>query len=111
VTSTKSGAAELVVQNDAGSVCDARDAAALGGHMRALCDPALRSRQGGNARRAVEPLSAEAMTLARNLVTSEQYLLAIPVLDRALKASPANADAKSLLAKSYRELGCPRLAK
>jgi tetratricopeptide (TPR) repeat protein len=55
--------------------------------------------------------SSEAMTLARNLVTSEQYLLAIPVLDRALKASPANADAKSLLAKSYRELGCPRLAK
>src|SRR6185369_6067516 len=46
VTSTKSGAAELVARHDAGFVCDARDVAALGGHLRALTDPALRARLG-----------------------------------------------------------------
>jgi len=64
VTSTKSGAAELVIAADAGFVCPSRDVDALAGHMRALHDPALRERMGANARRAVVPLSPAAMTLA-----------------------------------------------
>jgi len=64
VTSTKSGAAEIVTEHDAGFVCDSRDATALAAHLRALDDAELRSRQGANARNAVLPLTPEAMTLA-----------------------------------------------
>jgi len=63
VTSTKSGAAELVTENDAGFVCASRDVAALTGHLRALQDDGTRARLGANARRAVEPLTTAAMTL------------------------------------------------
>jgi len=56
------------------------------------------------------PSSAQAMTLARSLVATEQYLFAIPVLDRALAANPKNAEAKSMLGDAYRALGCPSLA-
>jgi Flp pilus assembly protein TadD len=55
--------------------------------------------------------SPQAMTLARSLVASQQYLLAIPVLDRALRAKPDNVEAKSLLGETYRGLGCAALAK
>jgi len=55
--------------------------------------------------------SAEAMTLARSLVNGQQYLFAIPVLDRALQAQPNNPEAQSLLGETYRALGCPALAK
>jgi tetratricopeptide (TPR) repeat protein len=55
--------------------------------------------------------STEAMTLARSLVSSQQYLFAIPVLDRALQAQSKNADAKTMLGDTYRALGCPALAK
>jgi len=64
VTSTKSGAAEIVTEHDAGFVCESRDAAALAAHLRALDDAGLRARQGANARNAVLPLTPEAMTLA-----------------------------------------------
>jgi tetratricopeptide (TPR) repeat protein len=57
------------------------------------------------------PSSDEAMTLARTLVHSQQYVLAIPILDRALKDRADNADAKSMLQSVYRGLGCPSLAK
>ena len=62
VTSIKSGAAELALANDAGLVCPAGDAAGLAAHMRALHDPALRARMGGNGREAVLPLTSAAMT-------------------------------------------------
>jgi UDP-glucose:(heptosyl)LPS alpha-1,3-glucosyltransferase len=62
VTSTKSGAAELALANDAGLVCPAGDAAGLAAHMRALHDPALRARMGANGREAVLPLTSAAMT-------------------------------------------------
>jgi len=64
VTSTKSGAAEIVAGHDAGFVCDSRDATALAAHMRTLLDAATRARLGGHARAAVEPLTSDAMTLA-----------------------------------------------
>ncbi len=54
--------------------------------------------------------SEEAMTLARSLVTSEQFVFAIPVLDRAIQASPKDAEAKTLLKTAYRGLGCEALA-
>jgi len=63
VTSMKSGAAELVTENDAGFVCGSRDVAALAEHLRSLQDAGTRSRLGANARRAVEPLTTDAMTL------------------------------------------------
>ena len=63
VTSTTSGAAELVTENDAGFVCASRDVAALTEHLRALQDADTRARLGANARRAVEPLTTAAMTL------------------------------------------------
>jgi Flp pilus assembly protein TadD len=54
--------------------------------------------------------SEEAMTLARRLVDSQQFVLAIPVLDRAIQASPQNAEAKSMLKTTFKELGCEPLA-
>jgi len=57
------------------------------------------------------PASSEAVTLARSLVASQQYLLAIPVLDRAQQADPKNAEVKSMLGETYRGLGCAGLAK
>jgi UDP-glucose:(heptosyl)LPS alpha-1,3-glucosyltransferase len=63
VTSTKSGAAELVTENDAGFVCVSRDVTALAEHLRTLQDADTRARLGANARRAVEPLTTAAMTL------------------------------------------------
>ncbi len=63
LTSTRSGAAELVMDHDAGFVCDARDVTALAGHLTALLDPQVRVCLGANARQAVLPLSPSAMTL------------------------------------------------
>jgi UDP-glucose:(heptosyl)LPS alpha-1,3-glucosyltransferase len=63
ITSTKSGAAELLLEYDGGLVCPARDVAGLAPQMRALLDRDTRARLGANARRAVEPLSPSAMTL------------------------------------------------
>jgi UDP-glucose:(heptosyl)LPS alpha-1,3-glucosyltransferase len=71
VTSTRSGAAELVTEHDAGFVCDARDIPALTGHLQALLDPALRERLGANARAGVLPLSPSAMTLKLVLLYKE----------------------------------------
>ena len=68
VTSTKSGAAELVLANDAGLVCPAGDIAGLAAQMRTLLDPTTRARLGANARRAVLPLSPSAITLRHVLL-------------------------------------------
>ena len=88
VTSAKSGAAELVTAHDAGFVCGSRDAAALAAHLASLQDPALRARQGDNARRAVLPLTPESMTLA--LVLLYKSLLEASVARR-LAARAARA--------------------
>ena len=54
--------------------------------------------------------SEEAMTLARRLVGAQQFVFAIPVLDRAIKARPKNTEAKTMLQTAFRELGCAPLA-
>jgi UDP-glucose:(heptosyl)LPS alpha-1,3-glucosyltransferase len=88
VTSTKSGAAEIVSQHEAGFVCDSRDAAALAAHMRALMDATVRARLGDNARQAVASLTPDAMTLA--LVLIYKALLEDSVARRkSAKARPA----------------------
>jgi UDP-glucose:(heptosyl)LPS alpha-1,3-glucosyltransferase len=63
VTSTQCGAAELVVEHDAGFVCEARDLDALAAHMSTLTDPQARAGRGERAREAVLPLTPDAMTL------------------------------------------------
>ena len=61
VTSTRSGAAELAVEHQAGFVAAPGDIGALATHMRALHDRSLRARLGTNARNAVLPLTSAAM--------------------------------------------------
>ncbi len=61
VTSTKSGAAELITPGQEGFVCDALDEAALARHLDALRDPATAAALGAAARAKVEPLSLERM--------------------------------------------------
>jgi Tfp pilus assembly protein PilF len=57
------------------------------------------------------PASPVAMSLAHRLVDARQLVLAIPVLDRAVQADPKQSEAKTMLAKVFTDLGCPRLAK
>ena len=57
------------------------------------------------------PASPAAMSLGRRLVASQQFVIAIPVLDRAAKADPKNDEARKLLAQVYKDLGAPGLAK
>jgi UDP-glucose:(heptosyl)LPS alpha-1,3-glucosyltransferase len=63
VTSTKCGAAELVLEHDAGFVCPARDIDSLTWHMTTLTDASARATLGARARDAVLPLTPSAMTL------------------------------------------------
>jgi len=63
VTSTKSGAAELLREHDAGFTCASGDGAAFAAHMRALLDTPTRARLSENARRATLALSPTAVTL------------------------------------------------
>jgi len=88
VTSTKSGAAELVLANDAGLVCPAGDIAGLAAQMRTLLDATTRRRLGANARRAVLPLSPAAITL--QLVLLYRDLLAATVQAKAAARSNRN---------------------
>src|SRR5262249_9772562 len=90
ITTTKSGAAELVVAGEAGYVCASRDSAALAAHMQALEDPLLRERRGANARRTVLPLSPSAMTLALVLLY-KQLLEASAEQRRRLRSSRTSA--------------------
>ena len=96
VTSTRSGAAELVAENEAGFVCDARDSDALAGHMRTLLAPDARARLGANARNAVLPLSPAAMTL--KLVLLYKELLEASVAHKAARAAPSPAPAPAAAA-------------
>jgi UDP-glucose:(heptosyl)LPS alpha-1,3-glucosyltransferase len=88
-TSTKSGVAELLIEHDAGFVAPSRDAAALAQNMRALLDVATRERLGANARKAVLPLTPEAMTL--QLVLLYRDLLASTVKPKTVKPYPSAA--------------------
>jgi len=62
VTSTRSGAAELAIEHDAGFVAAPGDTDALARHMQSMRDKVLRHRIGTNARNAVLPLTSAAMT-------------------------------------------------
>ena len=84
IASTKSGAAELLPDCNAGLVYPAGDIAALAAHMQTLLDPRVRAHLGGNARRAVLSFSPSANTLQQVL------------LYRDLLASPAPGIATSL---------------
>ncbi|TMG84649.1 MAG: glycosyltransferase family 4 protein [Betaproteobacteria bacterium] len=68
VTSTKCGAAELILEHDAGFVCPARDVDSLAWHMMTLTDAGARATLGARAREAVLPLTPAAMTLQLVLV-------------------------------------------
>jgi len=63
VTSNKCGAAELILEHDAGFVCPARDVDSLAWHMMTLTDATARATLGARAREAVLPLTPAAMTL------------------------------------------------
>jgi UDP-glucose:(heptosyl)LPS alpha-1,3-glucosyltransferase len=95
ITSTKSGAAELVAEYDAGLVCTARDVAGLAAHMRALLDAEARNRLGANARLAVKPLTPAAMTLKLVLLYKEllEASVAQRTQPRAPHAAPPTTDA------------------
>ena len=97
VTSTKSGAAELVLGANAGFICDARDSTALAAHMRALDERALRERMGENARNAVLPLSPSAMTLQLVLLYKE-LLEASAARRRAAKSRRKAAESSAAVA-------------
>lgn len=60
VTSTTSGAAELIANDHNGYVCDALDVETLTAHLRAVVDPARHAALCVEARRTVEPLTLEA---------------------------------------------------
>jgi UDP-glucose:(heptosyl)LPS alpha-1,3-glucosyltransferase len=89
ITSTKSGAAEIVLDNDAGLVSEARDVEALAAAMHRLEDDELRARMGANARTAALRLTPASMTLA--LVLLYRDLLAASVAAR--DAGPAHRSA------------------
>jgi hypothetical protein len=59
---------------------------------------------------AEDPPGTATKALAKDLVTKQQELLAIPLLDRMLVAQPADPEAVSLLADIYEKLGCGKLA-
>lgn len=77
VTSTRSGAAELVTAHDAGRVTPPGDPVALAAGVAELVDPERRRSMGDNARRAVLPLTIEAMT-DRLLALYGRFLPAAP---------------------------------
>ncbi len=67
VTSRRCGAGELVVEHDAGWVCDADDDAMLAAHMEQLLDDGERARISARAVEAVAALTPDAM--AQRLLT------------------------------------------
>ena len=79
-------------------------AAASDPSMTDLADAFARAGKAGAA-------SKDAMTLARTLLNSQQFVFAIPVLDRAIQSNPKNVEAKTMLKTAFRELGCEPLAK
>jgi UDP-glucose:(heptosyl)LPS alpha-1,3-glucosyltransferase len=104
VTSTKSGAAELVLEHDAGLVCPALDVAGLASHMRVLLDEAQRERFGARGRSAVLALTPAAMTLQLVLVYKE-LLAAASARRHARKAARARAAGGTASSEPPREAG------
>jgi UDP-glucose:(heptosyl)LPS alpha-1,3-glucosyltransferase len=89
VVGGSSGAAALVREHDAGSVCAERSADAFAVAMGALVDRQRRERQGANARQAVAPLTPAAATL--QLVLLFRDLLTASAQARAADRAAADA--------------------
>lgn len=77
VTSTKSGAAEILEKDKTGYVCDALDAPAFAAAIDRLADPARRAAMGAAARKLAENFSLAAMS--RDLLDLYQRLLQAPL--------------------------------
>ena len=97
VTSTKSGAAELLREHDAGLVVASGDVAGLAAHLDALQDAATRARFAANARRAVLPLSPAAITLQRVLLYRELLTSAVAKGTGAMDAAGDSLQPSSLM--------------
>jgi UDP-glucose:(heptosyl)LPS alpha-1,3-glucosyltransferase len=78
VTSTKSGAAEILDNAKTGYVCNARDVAGFAAAIHALADDSKRSAMGIASRRLAERFSLPAMT--RQLLQLYERLLSRPAL-------------------------------
>lgn len=78
VTSSKSGAAELIREGENGFVCDPLDHQQLATAMTKLLSPALRQSAGLAARATVEPMTLEAMS-AQWLALYRQLLYPLSV--------------------------------
>ena len=78
VTSAKCGAAELIIEHEAGFVCPARDIDSLAWHMMTLTDARARATLGARAREAVLPLTPPAMTLQLVLLYRDLLAAAYP---------------------------------
>lgn len=63
ITSTKCGAAELILKNNCGFVCDALDKAGLVSAMHAMLDTVYAKNLGRAARKTVEPISHDSMSV------------------------------------------------
>lgn len=93
VTTTRSGAAELALEHDAGFVVAPGDVDGLARHMQALHEKTLRRRLGANARNAVLPLTSAAMT-ARLLALYRDLLDPEVVAQGARTTAPQKEDAQ-----------------
>jgi UDP-glucose:(heptosyl)LPS alpha-1,3-glucosyltransferase len=109
ITSTKSGAAELVQEHDAGLVCASRDVAGLASQMRMLLDAGTRERMGGNARRAVLPLTPSAMTLKLVLLYKELLEASVAHKTAARAAAAAQGSAAPPTGPASAARGAPPL--
>ena len=92
VTTTRSGAAELALEHEAGFVAAPGDVDALARHMQALHEKTLRKRLGANARNAVLPLTSAAMTarllaLYRDLLDPEVIAQGARAADRQIEGA------------------------
>jgi hypothetical protein len=78
IVGERSGAAALVRERDCGLVVSPKDGAALAAAMQALQDPARRARLAVNARNAVLPFTAAAMTLKAVLLYRDLLAATVP---------------------------------
>jgi UDP-glucose:(heptosyl)LPS alpha-1,3-glucosyltransferase len=92
VTTTRSGAAELALEHEAGFVAPPGDVDGFARHMQALHERTLRRRLGTNARNAVAPLTSAAMT-ARLLALYRDLLDPEVVANGAARERPAERGA------------------
>jgi len=87
IASTKSGAAELLPDCDAGLVYPAGDVAALAANMQTLQNASIRARLGPNARRAVLSFSPAAITLQQVLLYRDLLASPAPGVAMAVKTA------------------------